>query len=324
MLSWRDKAGAWSARIGINRDDYRISPGLYALGQPHQESQVIVSCNYKLTFDILRNELQGRSIWILIVETYGINVWCAAGKKSFSTEEVVRQVKQSGLERVVTHRTLIIPQMAAPSVAAHKLKGLCGFQGIFGPIRAEDIKRFMDNEMKTDPLMREVDFPLSSRLEVALVEIYGARKFMIWAFLACFVLAGLGPGGFSLQGVFYNALGAFTVVLTGFVSGAFIVPAFLPWLWFRAFAAKGLMAGFIAGIPAAMILGDSGPEVFACITGVAGFSSWFAMHYTGSTPYTSLSGVDHEMRIFMPVQAFVLLLAILVWMGGSWFEMVVG
>lgn len=294
------------------------------MGQPGQESPVIVTCNYKLTFDILRNELQGRSLWILVVETYGINVWCAAGKKSFSTEEVVRQVKQSGLDRVVNHRMLIIPQLAAPSVAAHQLKGLCGFKGIFGPIRAEDIKQFMDNEMQVDSLMREVDFPLSSRLEVALVEVYGARNFMVWAFLACFALAALGPGGFSLQGIFYSALGAFTVVLSGFVSGTFLVPAFLPWLWFRAFAAKGLMTGLIAGIPAAMVLGGSGSEIFACVAGVAGFSSWFAMHYTGSTPYTSLSGVDHEMRIFMPVQALVVLLAILAWMGGSWFEMVVG
>jgi hypothetical protein len=106
----------WTAmvRLGFGRDHYRISPGLYALGQPDTQSPVLVTCNFKLTFDILRRKLAGHSYWLLVVETYGINVWCAAGKKSFSTEEVARKVKESDLDRVVSHRTLIVPQLAGP------------------------------------------------------------------------------------------------------------------------------------------------------------------------------------------------------------------
>lgn len=316
--------GYLGALSGIIRDNYRVSPGLYALGRPDRNSPVLVSCNYKLTLDVLRREMKKRSCWILVVETFGINVWCAAGKKSFSTREVARRVRQSGLDKVVDHRILIIPQLAAPSVAAHELRGLCGFKGVFGPIRAKDLPGFIDNEMKADPGMREVKFPFSERMKVAMVEVFSARKFMAWTMLICFLLAAAGPGGLSLQGTAMSALGAFAVVLTGFLTGTFLVPAILPLLKARAFAAKGLLAGFPVGVVTALVLARSLPEGLAAVAGAAAMSSWFAMHYTGSTPFTSLSGVDREMRLYIPVQGLLMTLAILAWLGGAWFELIKG
>ncbi len=323
-MSWKDKIGGLGARTGIIRDNYRICPGLYALGQPDQDSPVLVTCNYKLTFDILRKQLGGGSFWILVVETYGINVWCAAGKKSFNTQEVARQVHKSLLDKIVKHRTLIIPQLAAPSVAAHKLKKMCGFKGVFGPLRIEDLPEFINKGMQAGPGMREVVFPLNQRLEVALVEVYGARKFLFWAFVVCLILAALGPGGFSFSGVLLSGLSAFTVVMIGFLTGTFIVPALLPWIPFRSFAAKGIAAGMSVGAILTLVLAGSLAEGFAAMAGSAAFASWFAMHYTGSTPFTSLSGVDQEMRLFMPVQGVMLGLAVLAWMGEAWFRLIVG
>ena len=284
----------------------------------------MVTCNYKLTFDILRREMKAISCWILVVETYGINVWCAAGKKSFSTGEVALRVKQAGLSRVVKHKTLIIPQLAAPSVAVHRLKGLCGFKGVFGPIRARDLPEFISCQMKARPGMREVEFPVLQRLEVALVEVYGARKFMAWCLAVCIVLAALGPGGFFLQEILWSGLGAFAVVFAGFATGTFAVPALLPVFKTRAFAAKGLLVGIPVGLFMALMLARSLPEGFAALLGTAATASWFAMHYTGSTPFTSLSGVDREMRTYMPVQGLMVFLAAMVWLGWSWFEMIAG
>jgi len=65
------------------RMSYAISPGLYAVGNPTKESDVFVSANYKLSFDVLRRELKGFNAWILVLDTKGINVWCAAGKGTF-------------------------------------------------------------------------------------------------------------------------------------------------------------------------------------------------------------------------------------------------
>ena len=313
-----DRAWVLLVRLGIGRDSYRISPGLYALGTPDENSPVIVSCNFKLTFDILRRELAGRSCWLLLVETYGINVWCAAGKHSFNTNEVAQRVKTSGLERVVSHRTLVLPQLAAPAVAGHKLQKLCGFRGVFGPVYIKDLGRFLESGMQADWDMRKLDFPLGQRLLVALVEIYGARKFLLWSFLACMLLAVIGPGGFSFNGILKAGLGAFASVITGFLTGVFVVPALLPRLRLRAFAAKGLVAGAVTGMIIAVPLAGTLLQALTLVAACSAFASWFAMNYTGSTPFTSLSGVDREMRIYMPVQCVLLFSAVIAWLLTSW------
>ncbi len=313
-----DHLDAILVRLGIGRDNYRISPGLYALGEPDENSPVLATCNFKLTFDKLRRELAARSCWVLVVETYGINVWCAAGKQSFNTEEVAGRVRSTGLDRLVNHRTLILPQLAAPAVAAHRLRKLCGFSGVFGPVRCEDLPVFLDSGRQATREMRGVRFPFSQRLEVALVEVYGTRKFLLWALLACLFLAGLGPGGFSLTGILGTGLGAFVTVLIGFATGVFLVPALLPHIPVRSFAAKGLMAGAVTGILSAALLAGSLPQALAQVTSCSAFASWFAMHYTGSTPFTSLSGVDREMRRFMPLQGGLLFIAVFIWLVGSW------
>lgn len=277
-----------------------------------------MTCNFKLTFDTVRRALAKDSYWLLVVETYGINVWCAAGKQSMSTQEVARTVQASGLERVVTHRTLILPQLAAPAVAGHKLRNLCGFSGVFGPVRIQDLPRFLRAGKQAKPEMRIARFPLGERLRVALVEVYGARRFLVWVLLACLGLAALGPGGLSFSGILKAGLGAFAVVLSGFVTGVLAVPALLPRLPFRAFAAKGLLAGGVTGILPVAFLTGTIPQAAAAISTCAAFASWFAMHYTGSTPFTSLSGVDREMRRYMPVQGGLLVAAVLIWILGSW------
>ena len=115
-----DHVGTIRARLGISRDRYRVAPGLYIVGKPGAESPVLVTANYKLSFDSLRKELGGIDAWILVLDTMGVNVWCAAGKRTFSTEEVIRQVNGVGLDKLVTHRELILPQLGAPGVSAQK------------------------------------------------------------------------------------------------------------------------------------------------------------------------------------------------------------
>ena len=143
-LKWEDQKGAWKVRWGIGRMRYAIDPGLYALGKPDRSSPVLVTANYKLTFDRLRQALPNRSFWILVLDTKGINVWCAAGKGTFGTQEMVERIRVSGLERVVDHRELILPQLAGPGVAAHLVKKLSGFKVIYGPILARDIPAFLE------------------------------------------------------------------------------------------------------------------------------------------------------------------------------------
>ena len=120
-----------------------MTPGLYALGSPTPESPVFVSANYTLSFDALRSALAGVDGYILVLDTHGINVWCAAGKGTFGTDELVNRIQVTGLKDIVNHRTLILPQLAAPGVAAHQVRKRSGFKVEYGPVRAEDLPEYL-------------------------------------------------------------------------------------------------------------------------------------------------------------------------------------
>jgi hypothetical protein len=81
-----DHLGTWRVRWGIGRMRYRVDPGLYAVGQPTPDSPVLVFANYKMSFDGLRSQLAGVDAWVLVLDTQGVNVWCAAGKGTFGTK----------------------------------------------------------------------------------------------------------------------------------------------------------------------------------------------------------------------------------------------
>ncbi|OQX09781.1 MAG: acetyl-CoA synthase subunit gamma, partial [Desulfobacteraceae bacterium IS3] len=144
VLTQTDRWGSIKARWGVGRMDYTLDPGLYALGAPDEKSSVLVTANYKMSFDRLREALPGRNVWILVLDTKGVNVWCAAGKGSFGTDELVRRIESSRLDKIVSHREVILPQLAGPGIAAHQLRKRSGFSAVYGPIRAEDLPAFMD------------------------------------------------------------------------------------------------------------------------------------------------------------------------------------
>ena len=115
-LRLTDHLGTWRARWGIGRMRYRVDPGLYAVGQPTPESPVFVSANYKMSFDRLRSQLTGVDAWVLVLDTQGVNVWCAAGKGTFGTDEIVGRVRANRLGEIVSHRTLVVPQLWRPAL----------------------------------------------------------------------------------------------------------------------------------------------------------------------------------------------------------------
>ena len=84
------------------------------MGRPGPESPVFVTSNYTLSFDALRTSIKGIDGYILVLDTKGINVWCAAGKGTFGTDEVIKRVQETELAQVVSHRRLILPQLRRP------------------------------------------------------------------------------------------------------------------------------------------------------------------------------------------------------------------
>lgn len=186
-LMMRDILGSWKARWGINRMNYKVEPGLYSIGKPDKSSPVFVSANYKMSFDSLRKELSGFDAYIMVIDTKGINVWCAAGKGTFGTTEIINRIAIVQLDKVVSHRNIILPQLGAPGVVGHEVLKYSGFRVIYGPVRAKDIKDFMNAGMKAASEMRRVKFSAYDRLVLTPVELVNTIKpsLMIFGVLFC-------------------------------------------------------------------------------------------------------------------------------------------
>lgn len=303
-----DRLGAWKVRWGIGRMGYAVEPGLYAVGNPTADSPVLVSANYKLSFDRLRSQLGGLDAWILVLDTRGINVWCAAGKGTFGTEQLVRRIEAVGLAEVVTHRVLVVPQLGAPGVAAHEVKRRSGFRVQYGPVRAQDLPAFLAADMKATPEMRRVHFQLRDRAAVIPVELLMSVKYAL-LIAACFVfLAGLGPGGYAWGRVLGAGLLSAALFLGTWAGSTVLTPVLLPWLPGRALSAKGVWLGlvFLLGLVAYVrfqpAVFDSWLSPLAWCLLIPTVASFMAMNFTGSTTYTSLSGVRREMRVAVPLQ----------------------
>lgn len=310
-----DFLGAVRARSGLSRNDYKVAPGLYAAGEPRDDSPVLVTANYKLGFDKLRARLKNTDAWILVIDTRGINVWCAGGKSLFSAQEVIRQVRRSAVSKVVSHQTLVLPQLAANGVSAQQVRKGCGFKVVWGPVRADDIERFITNKMQALPHMRRVSFDTPERLVLIPVELSAIWKPTLWAVAAAFVLSGIGPEIFSAGEALRRGGMVVAAYATGVFTGAVLTPALLPWIPGRAFSLKGSVCGLVGALPLVFAFrGQVGElEVFTLLLVTLAVSSYLAMNFTGSTPFTSPSGVEKEMRISMPIQAGAVLAAMLFW-----------
>ncbi len=97
---------------------------------------------------------------------------------------------------------------------------------------------------------------------------------------------------------------AWTILLTAYFTGAVLTPALLPWIPFRSFGGKGLIAGF-SDLRLFLLLAGEGlsPMTMLAWFLISGaISSFLAMNFTGASTYTSLSGVRKEMKFFVPLQ----------------------
>lgn len=307
-LTYQDHWGTVKARWGVGRMDYTVEPGLYALENPDNQSPVLVTANYKMSFDRLREALPDRSAWVLVLDTAGINVWCAAGKGTFGTTELVRRIASSGLDQVVSHRELILPQLSGPGVAAHEVKKLSGFRVHYGPIRASNLPVYLDTGLKATPEMRVKTFPLHERVALIPIELVAALKAGILLMLLFFFVSGLGgPAGYWENVKNYGVFTAVSLLVT-ILAGAILTPLLLPALPGRAFSLKGVIIGLAT---AAGLLIFRNPdltfwagrlEALAWILLVSAITGYLALNFTGASTYTSLSGVKKEMRIALPLE----------------------
>ena len=315
----RDRLGIWKVRWGLGRMDYTVPPGLYALGDPDARSEVLVTANYRMTFDLLRRAAGDLNAWILVLNTMGVNVWCAAGKGNFGTGELSDRIVSSRLSQVVEHRRLIVPQLGAVGISAHEVKQKTGFEVIYGPVEASDIRVFLEAGRRATSAMRRKDFPLSERAALVPMEVIPALK---WAALAVVLMAlvgGLaGPGQF-LEDAARLGLESTVLLVMALISGSVLVPVLLPWIPGRAFSVKGAVTGMAAAALIPVWTQSASLKGASWTLFIIAVSSFLAMNFTGSSTYTSLSGVKREMNMALPAQLVALIAGFMFWIGTVFF-----
>lgn len=302
--AWKDYLGQIRCRMSGFRMRYAVEPGLYAVGNPDSNSDVFVSANYKLSFDILRHALKGINAWILMLDTKGINVWCAAGKGTFGTDELIKRISESQLEKVVNHKRIIVPQLGAPGVAAHTVQQETGFRVYYGPVDAQEIRRYVEAGHKATDGMRSVKFTMWDRLVLTPMEMIPALKTYAFYALLMFFIAGLKPSGIIFKDGLTDSLPFLLLGFLAVLSGAFVTPLLLPFVPFRSFAVKGWLVGIVF-----ILIGINSISIAVPTTAFYAFSflffplssSYIALQFTGATVFTGMSGVKKELKFAMPV-----------------------
>ena len=292
------RADRWDhvlARCGIKRMQHRVRPGLYVLGSPKKDSSVFVTANYSLSFDALRAALNEQNAYILVLDTKGINVWCAAGKGTFGTEELVAKVRSTELAKVVNHHRLILPQLGATGVSAHKVKQECGFEVEYGPVRVEDLPEYLNTHRATAE-MRKTRFNLIDRLTLVPVEVVNS-------FLPMVLIASV----LYLLGGWFNLLW----VLTAWLAASVLFLVLLPWIPSREFSTKGLILGIVVAFPFVFyqfsLMDQSILQNFMRVVPIGlittALISYFTLNLTGTTPITSWTSVRKEIFRYIPLMA---------------------
>ncbi|KKL85002.1 hypothetical protein LCGC14_1959090 [marine sediment metagenome] len=117
----------------------RHPTGLVAVGEPGRDAAVFVSGNYFHSVRQVLKCLRGLDCYLLVVDSAGINVWCAAGAGDFTEHKIADAVNTYALSEAVDHRDLILPQLSAVGIDKSKLLAECGFRVLWGPADCRDL-----------------------------------------------------------------------------------------------------------------------------------------------------------------------------------------
>jgi acetyl-CoA decarbonylase/synthase complex subunit gamma len=137
-------------RLNIFTDPQRpmtVTEGIYEIGTPDENSPVVVTTNFALTYFIVSGEIEGSKVpsWLLIKDTEGLSVLTAWSAGKFSGDDVGMFVKKCGIMDKVKHTELIIPGYAA-AIAGDVEEELPGWTITVGPREASHIPAFLKSK----------------------------------------------------------------------------------------------------------------------------------------------------------------------------------
>ena len=152
--------------------------------------------------------------------------------------------------------------------------------------------------------MRRVRFSVIDRAKLVPMEAIPALKVVGLFLLTAAVLFGIGRTGIMYSQALTGVIPLIIAGLTALVTGSILTPLLLPLIPFRAFSLKGFVTGLIGAIGVVSLSPNcrSTPFLIAfCLISVPAFSSYLSFLFTGSSTYTSPSGVKSELKTAWPL-----------------------
>jgi len=146
---------------------HRAPTGVVRIGSPGRDAPVLLTGNFTLTVRRARRALDGVDAWLLVADSRGINVWCGAGGGHLTHHDVISAIRTSGIDDLIDHRQLILPQLAATGVERRPIEQATGWQTRWGPARIEDLPAVLARGGSVHGRERRMRFPLWERLDMA-------------------------------------------------------------------------------------------------------------------------------------------------------------
>ena len=134
-------------RLNIFTDPQRpmtVTEGIYEVNNPDENSPVLVTTNFALTYFIVMGEIEASKVpsWLLIKDSEGLSVLTAWAAGKFAGDDVGMFIKKCGIMDKVKHTEVIIPGYAA-SIAGDVEEELPGWTITVGPREAAHLAAFL-------------------------------------------------------------------------------------------------------------------------------------------------------------------------------------
>ncbi len=134
-------------RMNIFTDPQRpmaTEQGIYPINNPDENSPVMITTNFSLTYFIVSGEIEGSRVpaWLLVMDCEGLSVLTAWAAGKFVADAIGSYVKKSGIADKVKHRSLVIPGYSA-SISGELEEELADWKITIGPREAAHIPAFL-------------------------------------------------------------------------------------------------------------------------------------------------------------------------------------
>ena len=281
---------------------YAVEPGLYYTGERYDlQAPLLVTGNYLLSVLLLLRATRGLSMRLLVVDSDGINVWCASGKGRFSTKVIADQLERYDRALLGDEKrpTLVLPKLSLAGVDLAALRRL-GVRPLLGPIYAQNLSAWLAEKPLRSCDTDLVDFNLRSRLFCWLPGLVQYLGYSLGVLLALYALELLG-GPVAPLGL---------VPLVAVLGSAY--PLLVPWIAGGRFAIMGLWLGVLVSLGLVGLAGMgwlAWAPLASAVPFTVAMSIFVGLSFTGNSAVSNYSLVRKEIAHFLPVDLLLFIAA---------------